>query len=148
MGDVELIPPDVKFSVEPTVRLVVPEKSKQRYELMYDGFVRWQNKNDKGGIFTEEVFLSYFKELAAKNAPSSLWATYSMLRTMIHVHHKVDMAQYYSVTGFLRQQAKGYKPKQAKVFENEDIARFLNEAPDSQYLATKASTFKICPIQF
>lgn len=37
----------------------------------------------------------------------------------------------------LKSKSKGYQPKKAKVFEYEDVQKFLNEAPDEKYLLMK-----------
>jgi hypothetical protein len=37
--------------------------------------------------------------------------------------------------GFLKLYNRGYKPTKAEIFTNEEIAKFVNEAPDKVYLA-------------
>ncbi|OXU18723.1 hypothetical protein TSAR_009830 [Trichomalopsis sarcophagae] len=38
---------------------------------------------------------------------------------------------------FLKRKSAGYKPKKSAVFTKGNIAKFLNDAPDEIYLATK-----------
>jgi hypothetical protein len=44
-------------------------------------------------VITEEVILTYFNGLMGKLAPPSLWSTYSMLKSTLFVHEKVDISK-------------------------------------------------------
>lgn len=62
-----------------------------------------------------------------------------MLKTTIRLNRDVDISKYPRLTAFLKSKSRGYKPKKAMIFHEEELARFLNEAPDSQFLAVKVS---------
>ena len=57
-------------------------KSKKRYEIISTNFMDWRLKN-KVKSFSENVVLAYFGEISKQFKASSLWAIYSMLRSML-----------------------------------------------------------------
>lgn len=121
---------------------LLPSKSKQRYIATYDSFVQWKI-NKKANTFSEDVFLAYFGELAEKYKPSSLWAIYSMLKTTLMTKHCVNIKNYANLMAFLRKKSDGFISKKSKVLSAEHVEKFLNDAPDAKYLATKVCLFCI-----
>lgn len=93
----------------------------------------------KAQSFSENVFLAYFNELANKYKPNTLWCIYSMLRSMIRTKNGIDIKTYTNLMAFLKRRSDGYIGRKSKVLSPNDVEKFLNEAPDSQYLATKVS---------
>ncbi|XP_065223183.1 uncharacterized protein LOC135847549 [Planococcus citri] len=134
-GDIEDIDNDADFDPERSVG--VPEKSKHRYESMYDGFVKWQEDNGYAGHFIQDVVLKFFTELANSKSPATLWSCYSMLRSMLHLKQNVDISKYTDLKEFIKSRNKDHIPVKAKIFTDEQLLKFINEAPDAVYLATK-----------
>lgn len=137
-SDVEELPSDVKKRAENAVNNLMPSKSKPKYEAAYDKFIVWM-KAKKVTNLCDSVLLAYFDELAETHAPTSLWATYSMLRSVIHVRHNVNIHDYATLIQFLKRKSDGYAPKKAEVLTGEDVVKFIREAPDEQYLAIKVN---------
>lgn len=115
---------------------VVPAKSNKRYALIYNKFQKWKESNGTTSN-SETVFKSYFEELANTKKPSSLYSTYSMLKTMMKMNEGIDISTYHNLSTFLKKKSAGYKPKKAKAFTAEEIERFLNDAPDETWLDVK-----------
>lgn len=138
-SDVELYtdpPPDIQQSSNINSHVLLPAKSKQRYETMYQLFEKWQASNQTN-LFSEDVLLVFFRELSATKSPSTLWSSFSMLKSMIKQQQSIDIGKYTNLLAFLKDQSKGYITVKAKVFTDDEIAKFINEAPDVIYLATK-----------
>lgn len=111
----------------PTVEM--PEKSKCRYEKAYQSYRDWCLRKDIDNIDSENVVLTYFIEMGEGKKPSTLWATYSMLRTTLNLRDKVDISKFTKLGAYLKKQSVGYKPKKSSIFTNRNIETFLNEAP-------------------
>lgn len=81
--------------------------------------------------------------------PSTLWATYSMLKSKVKVCVDVDILKYHSLSGFLKQKSKEYSPKKASIFTETEMQRFLDYAPDVAWLDVKVtSLFDIFSLSF
>lgn len=133
---VDLTPPEILNAAQNANESLIPPKSREKYLAAYDSFLHWKN-NKKTQSFSENVFLAYFAELANTYKPSSLWCIYSMLRSMLKLKHGVDIKTYCNLMAFLKRRSDGYTGRKSKVLSPADVEKFLNEAPDSQYLATK-----------
>ncbi|XP_044729656.1 uncharacterized protein LOC123293006 [Chrysoperla carnea] len=136
----EWILPDVIVD-EKFMTAKIIEKTREvnpKYEAAYIKFMQWRlQKNIKD--FSESIFLTYFNELATNRKPTSLWATYSMLRSMIEIKHKLNIHGYSSLLAFLKEKSIGYKSKMAQVLSARQINQFLEEAPDEKFLAVKVA---------
>ena len=86
---------------------------------------------------SESILLTYFDNLVETMKPSSLWAHYSMLRSMINIKHKINISSYSSLIAFLKQQNKGFSSKKFRILSAEHVSQFLREAPDDSFLAIK-----------
>ncbi|CAH1364246.1 unnamed protein product, partial [Tenebrio molitor] len=116
--------------------VVIPEKSKERYENTYKIFKNWATK--KCLNIDEKSLLAYFVIRNEKlKSPSSLWAEYSMLKSTIFLHDSVDISKFSTVIAFLKKKNVGYRPKKANIFTKEEFTKFLLEAPDKKFLALK-----------
>ena len=113
-----------------------PEKSRDRYDAAYEKFSAWQ-KTTKTDLISESVLLAYFKTLSENYQPSTLWSQYSMLKSVIINQRNVNIGNYSLLTAFLKRKSKGFQSTKAKVLEATEMERFLNEAPDNRWLATK-----------
>ena len=139
-------PPKLRDSANLTRGASLPEKSKQWYDQTYQVFKKWQVTNHAEDLFTENVLLAYFGELSRKYCPTTLWSTYSMLRSMINLHHKVHIKNYAELLKFLNTNAKSYQPVKAKVFSDVEVSQFLAGAADVDWLVQKVciSWFNSC----
>lgn len=114
----------------------LPEKSRKKYEAVYQAFMDWRSlKNDDS--FSEELFLTYFEKLAETYSSASLYAYYSMLRSTLKSNYDVDLGTYSKLRDFLKQKSEGYQSKKSKTFTTHEVNKFISEAPDKVYLATK-----------
>ncbi|KAJ3646056.1 hypothetical protein Zmor_023667 [Zophobas morio] len=59
---------------------LLPAKSKEKYEKTYGVFCQWREAKKVKNL-DENVMLAYFYEKAKVLKASSLWSTYSMLKT-------------------------------------------------------------------
>lgn len=120
------------------VNNLMPVKSKSKYELAYDKFMAWiKSKQIKS--LCDSVLLAYFDELSETLAPTSLWSTYTMLKSLIHTRHNVNIHDYATLIQFLKRKSEGYAPKKAKVLSEDQVQQFIKEAPDDQFLAVKVN---------
>ncbi|CAH0560672.1 unnamed protein product [Brassicogethes aeneus] len=117
---------------------LLPEKSKKKYEATYKNFLDWRARHNLDS-FCENIVLKYFEQLSEKYKSSSLWAQYSMLRSTLIINNNVNIENYRKLKDFLKYKSQGYTAKKAKTFSQEEINRFINEAPDEIYLATKVA---------
>lgn len=120
---------------------IIPEKSKLRYENTYRIFKSWC-KEKRSCYINEKVLLAYFVRRHEKlKAPGSLWAEYSMLKSTIFLYDSIDISKFTTLIAYLKRKNVGHRPKKASVFSKECINKFLNEAPDKEYLILKVQTF-------
>lgn len=131
-------PPDLLLAANNARESVIPAKSKERYEAMYQSFLKWQSEN-KTSSFSENVILAFFRNLSISKAPPTLWSSYSMLRAMLKFNHEIDISKFSNLIRFIKAKNKGYVPRKAAVFSDTEIAKFLNKAPNEIHLATKVS---------
>ena len=129
-------PPELRESVNIARGATIPEKSKKRYELIYRAFKKWLTKYEANKI-SENILLAYFRELSNSKAPNTLWAAFSMLKSMFKLHHDINIDDYDNLHAFLKNRIKGYRPKKAKVFQGSEITQFLKEASDMEWLLHK-----------
>lgn len=131
------ISPGLEEITNKTCEQLLPPQSKEKYNSVYMKFQTWRNtKNDP---ISEEVMLSYFTELMESIKPSSLWAIFSMLKTTIKIYDQCDIGLYSNLIAFLKRNSENYTPKKSSVLSDENIAKFLNDAPDDQFLAMKVN---------
>jgi len=131
-------PPELVNAANNVAQNLLPDKSKEKYNQMYNNFLAWQKSNNATS-FSENVLLAYFAD-TAKNKnykPSTLWANYSMLKTTIKMYNKIDISHYHMLTAYLKKQSTGFTAKKSQVFTPEEINKFLQDAPDEKYLVLK-----------
>lgn len=87
----------------------------------------------------EKDLLAYFDQLSIKYKPSSLWAFYSMIRTMILTQTNIDISKYTQLIALLKQKSDGFESKRSKILTRENIRKFLLEADDDKFLLLKVS---------
>ncbi|XP_066139028.1 protein tramtrack, beta isoform-like isoform X10 [Euwallacea fornicatus] len=116
----------------------LPEKSRKKYELVYKNFMDWCASKDFD-TYTEDVVFKYFEDLAVTYSSSTMWVYYSMLRSTLIINNNINIEKYHKLRTFLKIKSKGYQGKKSKLFTQEEIDRFIFEAPDQTYLATKVA---------
>lgn len=131
-------PPDVSEAAKKATLSLLPEKSTDRYLQAYQNFMLWKTSKNANS-FSESVFLAYFMELSQKYKSSSLWCYYSMLKSTVKTKHGIDIKSYSNLLAFLKRRSSGHVSKKSKVFSADNVKKFLKEAPDCRYLATKVS---------
>lgn len=131
-------PPEMREEAEKIQEQLLPQKSKGLYMKTYAIFKDWcQGK--KVEKISENILLIYFQEQAKTRKASSLWATFSMLKSTISLKENIDVSKYFKLISFLKRQNENYKAKKSLVFTNEEVKRFLNNAPDEIFLPAKVS---------
>lgn len=116
---------------------LLPEKSRDLYMAIYQNFIKW--KKSQGFVeINEDVILRFLSVLAKTFSPISVVAKYTMLKKSLLIYHNIDSSRYRAVKTFLKRNKDGYVPKKSKTFTEEDIGRFMTEAPDQDYLGVKA----------
>ncbi|KAJ8979476.1 hypothetical protein NQ317_009463 [Molorchus minor] len=131
-------PPDIRQEANETYDTLLPSKSKSKYETCYKKFMDWTLVNGIKNI-SENVLIAYMKKLSCDIKPSTLWTTYSMLKTMINIKNNIDISIYPKLRSFLKLKSTGYKTKKSKILTPEQIKHFLLKAPNREYLFTKKS---------
>ncbi|KAJ8914029.1 hypothetical protein NQ315_012053 [Exocentrus adspersus] len=122
---------ELEDAVKEVMDGILPKKSRKIYEAQYDTFVKWCCQRKLENV-NEDVLLKS-KTLSS----STLWAHYSMLKTMLNVKRNIDVSKFYKLSAFLKRKSEGYKPKKAKVLTLDQIDKFLLEAPDKDFLMIK-----------
>ncbi len=135
-------PPEVQDIANAARHSILPNKSREHYEIAYKDFKIWMQQRNVQHI-SENIVLAYLKYESEKKAPSTLWALYSMIKSMINFNHNIDILSFQNIKAFLKNVNKGYVRKKASVFTETQISQFLNNAPDQIYLATKVSVSEI-----
>lgn len=117
---------------------LLPKKSGDRYTLVYNTFKNWetQHKNLLSSS-AENNLIVYFKDLKSKLKPPTLWSIWSMLKKTLSANDGVDITRFLNLKTLLSNNAKGYKPKKSAILKWKEIEKFLTEACDFIYLASK-----------
>lgn len=120
----------------------LPPVSKTRYNKIYDHFQKWNKEHSLGARpISQTVVMDYFADLSEKSKPSTLWAYYSMLKATLRCNDDIDITTWSKLTDFLKRKNVGYKPFKSKVFTEDEVNKFINEAPDEYWLDVKVSLF-------
>lgn len=109
-------PPHIQDAAEDLYSDLLPEKSKSIDEKTYKTFMEWRAA-EKINSFSENVLVAYFKLISEKKAPSTLWSTYSMLKTTINNNHNVNIKNYGKLITFLKKKSVGHVPKKSQVLK-------------------------------
>lgn len=128
-------PPEIYDMAEVTVHLL-PNKSRMKYEKQYELFKSWCS-SEKVCQTTENVLIAYMSQKCKTVKPSTLWSTYSMLKTTLRVKENLEIGQFNKLISFLKQQNIGHKSKKSKIFSYDDINIFLLKARDDLHLLRK-----------
>lgn len=120
----------------------LPNKSADRYVLVYDTYMKWKTENKNLLSSSEENNLVvYFNQLIKKLKPSTVWSVWSMLKKTLSTRDNIDMSRFQRLRSIVKANAKGYKPTKSFIFKWQDILKFINNESDYVYLAAKVSFF-------
>lgn len=139
-------PHELRAIVENASVDFLPKISKDRYNNTYRTFTNWR-KSKNAAVVTENVLLAYFIGVAERLKPSTLWSIYSMLKTTLKINENLDIAKYLKLTAFLKRKTDGFQAKKSKILSSENVEKFLSEAPEEIYLATKVNKKNIYILQ-
>lgn len=70
-----------------------------------------------------------------------------MLKTTLKINENLDIAKYLKLTAFLKRKSDGFQAKKSKILSSENVEKFLSEAPEEIYLATKVNKKNIYILQ-
>ncbi|XP_039280998.1 uncharacterized protein LOC120350644 [Nilaparvata lugens] len=118
---------------------LLPTKSRKRYDDAYEKFVQWLNEEKI--VPTEvcdEILLVYLSNLSKVCKASTVWSKFSMIKSCLNVKHNIDPKSFTRCTTFLKKFNVNYEPKKSNVLTGNEVVKFMKEAPDSEWLLTKA----------
>ncbi|CAG9814340.1 unnamed protein product [Phaedon cochleariae] len=130
-------PSDIEEAAQNALLTMIPEKSKERYDIAYRKFENWCEEKKVKHI-NEKVMLAYFEGHKSLKA-STLWSGYSMLRCEIALEKYIDIKKYTNLLAFLKRQSDGYQAKKSNVLSKEHISQFLMKADDKTFLMAKVA---------
>ncbi|XP_066256699.1 protein tramtrack, beta isoform-like isoform X8 [Euwallacea similis] len=112
--------------------------SKPTYHRIYEKFIKWTYENDFHD-YSESTVLAFFRYQASrpKLRANTLWAYYSMLKSVLMSLHSIDISQYKELRGYLKYWNQGCLPRNTPGLTEEQFLRFIHGAPDVKYLAVK-----------
>lgn len=129
-------PPELVEAANMVTLNLLPKKSREKYEMAYKRFMDFCHKK-KTTSRSEHVLVAYLSELATTMKSSTLWSTYSMLKTTLIAKEDIDIGNYQKLRAFLKRQSDGYVAKKSKTLSEGEIQQFMEEAPDATHLLTK-----------
>lgn len=132
------LPPEILKAAQDARNNSMPGKSVNKYNLVYDNFMKWAHENNIQHV-SETVLLAYFGNLQKKYKPSTLWSTYSMLKSTLTTYHNIKIYEYAQLVNFLKQNGKRHEKKKAKELTEAQCRQFLQFAPDNVFLPLKVS---------
>lgn len=133
-------------SFNKTTYQALPPVSQTKYQTAYQHFQKW-NKSNGWCAVSEDLLLKYFVELNAKSKPTTLFAIFSMLKATFRINDDIDIASYSKLIEYVKGRNASYVPAKAKIFSDEEIERFLNNAPDDRWLDVKVvCIFGVCGV--
>lgn len=155
------VPRELLEKAEKARSTLLPTKSEPAYKKEYDRFQQWLKENCVNYV-DETILLAYFQDMvrfyisclviidssvmflqSKVYSANSLWTKWSMLKTMMIMHHKIKAAKFQELEAFLKRKSKGYQPKKSEVFTQNDVVKFLKEAPNEVYLLHKVVLFRV-----
>lgn len=142
VNDFDDIDEDMPFELlehaKEAVLETLPAQSKQKYNRVYKNFKDWQSKNGSP-IVSNRLILAYFHMLSStkKYKPTSLWAYHSMLKATLRTYEDIDIKKYGQVSAFLKSKSSGYRSVKARVFMEDNIKTFIDQADELSWLDIK-----------
>ena len=124
----------------PTPTATQNSRTQIRYENFYKDFQKWKRSKRIASV-SENVLLGYFEMLAKKCKPPTLWQYHSILKTKLKLNEDIDITPWAQLTDFIKTENIGYQPERVKHFTAEQIEKFINEAPDEEWLDIKVGVW-------
>lgn len=137
--DIMCTPPEIRKDAGQIQEKLLPEKLKDYYINAYFRFKDWCKSKSVLKV-SENVVFAYFEEQTKSRQASTLWATFSMLKQILKLKENIDISKY-KVIAFFKRKNESYVPKKAAVFEQNQITKFITEAPDEYFLSFKVLCF-------
>ncbi|KAL7293128.1 hypothetical protein TKK_0013281 [Trichogramma kaykai] len=124
----------------------LPKKSSDRYLLVYNTYKDWKKENCKLLSSSEENnLIVYFTELKSKLKPPTLWSIWSTLKKTLGTRDDINLENFLSLKSIIKANFKSYKPKKSALLRWEHITKFMDTAPDFDYLSLKVVLiFGVC----
>lgn len=135
---------DFEMEAGKIINNLLPTKSAPMYEKTYKKFKDWCRLKSAPDNVNESTLLVYFSNELGKLKASTAWSIYSMLRGTICIKENVDIKEFSKLRAYLKKKSKGYHPKKSAILTKEHINRFVEEAPDKEYLAMKVILKFLC----
>lgn len=135
----DILPQEVQAIVNEANLTILPAKSRDRYEMVYEKFLKWKCDNGMGQMKTNEaIMLGYFNGPLKHCAGSTMWSTYSMLKSTIYLKESnIDLGHYNKLKSFLKRKQETDITKKSKILTKENVEDFLNRAEDENFLLIK-----------
>uniref|UniRef100_A0ABD2WJ35 Uncharacterized protein n=1 Tax=Trichogramma kaykai TaxID=54128 RepID=A0ABD2WJ35_9HYME len=125
----------------------LPKKSSDRYLLVYNTYKDWKKENCKLLSSSEENnLIVYFTELKSKLKPPTLWSIWSTLKKTLGTRDDINLENFLSLKSIIKANFKSYKPKKSALLRWEHITKFMDTAPDFDYLSLKCHQSRSCII--
>jgi hypothetical protein len=138
--NIDCTPPEIREKSVIASLDMLPKKSREKYERQHQLFLEWCTKN-RITKYSENVLMGYFAKMAEKYSPPTMWSYYSMLKATLNLKDNVDISSYKKLIPFLKQKSKGHTPKKSKTLSQEEVIKFLLNAPDTIYLMMKVGSY-------
>lgn len=130
------LPPELLEEFQSAMDQILPVKSGNRYLQAYEVFRKWLDSYRVRNI-SEEIVMVYFVRASRNYKPPTLWSMYSMLKKTFIVKHNIDLKTHCRLRAFLKTKSDGYIGKKSNVFTQDEIQKFIVEAPIHIYLGMK-----------
>lgn len=130
--------PEIREVAKKVTENLLPNKSREKYEKQYKSFQDWCTQNAVE-LVSEKCLLTYFDMLSKHKKSSTLWSTYSILKSCLNVYQNIDISKYLELQTFLKRISSHYEPKKSKILQVQDIDNFVAKADDKFYLVHKVS---------
>lgn len=134
-------PPDLKDAVERRKAKLYAHKSRNRYEKSYQEYVVYcaSKKIKRAEYHQDEHLLDYATELSDRLSASTAAGRISMIKKGIQVHNPGTTAETSSAAQWLKREKDQQPVKKAAVFTEEEIAKFLETAPEPEFRNPKVA---------
>lgn len=135
-------PPKLKEQINKESERMIPSTSKKEYDRIYNDFKKYLVAQKTTKISSSTVF-GYFTYLATEKifVYSTLWKNYSALKAELKIHENFDISKFDKIVPYICSFKKGYVAKKSLIFEQDQIDKFMSDAPNSEYLLHKISFF-------
>ncbi len=135
-------PPELVDKANEAMGESIGVKSKKVYDKANSVFDEWCKKNKTEGYITANVLLAYCKYLyeEKKYKTTTIWSTISKIKKYNELFRKIQI-DHTQITAYLKKIGQSDEgPKQSEIFTQHEMARFLKEANDEEFLHVKLAS--------